>query len=279
YGKTRNRLFKDAGIPGPEPVIYIGNFHQFVLKNVDLDNYPVDKSLLLERGTNWKRIRNIVTPTFSGSKLSLILDRIDQCACILTDNFAKAAESNQSIDVKRYFGAFTMDAISSTTFRIEVDSQSDFKNAFVEEAKKFFGEGIQNPLVMIVMIFPALTPLFRALGASTFSRTTLRFFSKVLNEMIEQRKADLKEGKMKRQDFFQLLMDAEDDGTDTQGGSQKKKMTNDEIIGQAMLFFIAGYETMANTLHFGAYSLAKNPDVQKRLTEEIDSVLGDVCNF
>ncbi|XP_046574767.1 cytochrome P450 3A17-like [Haliotis rubra] len=56
---------------------------------------------------------------------------------------------------------------------------------------------------------------------------------------------------------------------------RKKKMTNDEIIGQALLFFIAGYETTANTLHFVAYSLAKNPDVQKRLTEEIDSVLGD----
>ncbi|XP_046574763.1 cytochrome P450 3A5-like [Haliotis rubra] len=322
YGKKKNRLFKDAGIPGPEPVIYIRNFHQFVLKgpnnkdwekygkvfgiflgglpmitvtdpeiakeilikdfqhftdrtNLDLDNYPVDKSLLLEKGTNWKRIRNIVTPTFSGSKLRLMCDRIDQCACILTNNFVKAAESNQSIDVKRYFGAFTMDAISSTAFGIEVDSQSDFKNAFVEEAKTFFGEGIQNPLVVIVMMFPALTPLFRALGASMFSRSTLKFFTKVLNEMIEQRKADLKEGKMKRQDFFQLLMDAEDDGTDTQGGSQKKKMTNDEIIGQALLFFIAGYETTANTLHFVAYSLAKNPDVQKRLTEEIDSVLGD----
>ncbi|XP_067673016.1 cytochrome P450 3A5-like [Haliotis asinina] len=322
YGKKRNCLFKDVGIPGPEPVIYIGNFHQFVLKgpnnkdwekygkvfgifigglpmitvtdpeiareilikdfqhftdrtSIALDNYPVDKSILFEKGANWKRIRNIVTPTFSGSKLRLMCDRIDQCACTLTNNFVKAAESNQSIDVKRYFGAFTMDVISSTAFGIEVDSQSDSKNAFVDEAKKFFGEGIQNPLVMIVLIFPALTPLFRALGVSTFSPSTLKFFTKVLNEMIEQRKGDLKDGKMKRQDFFQLLMDAEDDGTGSHSESQRKKLTNDEIIGQALLFFIAGYETTANTLHFVAYALAKNPDVQKRLTEEVDSVLGD----
>ncbi|XP_067674794.1 cytochrome P450 3A5-like [Haliotis asinina] len=322
YGKKRNRLFKDAGIPGPEPVIYIGHFHQFVMKgayikewekygkvfgvflgglplisvtdpeiirevcikdfqhftdrtNLDLDDYPVTKSILLEKGANWKRIRNIVTPLFSGAKLRMMCDRIDQCSCVLTNNFVKAAESNQSIEVKPYFGAFTMDAISSTAFGIDVDSQSDFKNVFVEEAKKFFGEGIQNPLVMLAMIFPALTPLFRALGVSTFSRSTRKFFTKVLNEMIEQRKADMRAGKTKRHDFFQLLMDAEDDGSDSQGGPQRKKMTNEEIIGQALLFFIAGYETTANTLHFVAYSLAKNPDVQKRLTEEVDSVLGD----
>ncbi|XP_046574770.1 cytochrome P450 3A29-like [Haliotis rubra] len=38
YGKRRNRLFKDAGIPGPEPVIYIGNFHQMIKHGLDFDN-------------------------------------------------------------------------------------------------------------------------------------------------------------------------------------------------------------------------------------------------
>ncbi|XP_067675347.1 cytochrome P450 3A24-like [Haliotis asinina] len=327
YGKKRNRFFKDAGIPGPEPVIYIGNFHQMIKNGLDfenkhfkqygkvfgvflgglpmvnvldpdiareilirdfqhftdrvildLSNYPVNKSILLEKGANWKRIRNIISPTFSASKLRMMCDRINQCADKLTTNFVKAAESNERIDVKGYFGAFTMDAIASTAFGIEVDSQSDFKHVFVEEAKKFFGPGFLNPVMMIIMIFPALIPFFRALGVSTFSKSTLKFFTKVLNEMIEQRKADLRDGKTKRQDFFQLLMDAEDDGTDenpNQSGSQSKKMTNDEILGQALLFFIAGYETTANTLHFVAYSLAMNPDVQQRLTEEVDTVLGD----
>ncbi|XP_046554341.1 cytochrome P450 3A5-like isoform X2 [Haliotis rubra] len=327
YGKKRNRLFKDAGIPGPEPVIYIGNFHQMIQHGLDFDNkhfkqygkvfgiflgglpmvsvldpdiareilirdfqnftdrvildlsnYPVNKSVLLEKGANWKRIRNIISPTFSASKLRLMCDRINQCADKLTTNFVKAAESNERIDVKGYFGAFTMDVIASTAFGIEVDSQSDFKHVFVQEAKKFFGQGILNPVMMIIMLFPALTPFFRALGVSGFSKSTLKFFTKVLNEMIEQRKTDLRNGKPKRQDFFQLLMDAEDDGTDenpSQSGSQSKKMTNDEILGQALLFFIAGYETTANTLHFVAYSLAMNPDVQQRLTEEVDSVLGD----
>ncbi|XP_046574762.1 cytochrome P450 3A24-like isoform X2 [Haliotis rubra] len=325
YGKKRNRLFKDAGIPGPEPVIYIGNFHQFVLKgpnnkdwekygkvfgifigrlpmiivmdpniardilikefhhfperlNIDLNNYPINKSIFLEKGANWKRLRNIVSPTFSGSKLRLMCDQINKCADILTNNFGKAAESTQSIDVKRYFGAFTMDAIASTALGIEVDSQSDFRNVFVEQAQKLLQEGTQSPIIMITFLFPELTPLFKALGVSYFPKSSLKFFTRVLKEMIEQRKADLRDGKPKRQDFFQLLMDAEDDGTDdnpSQSGSQSKKMTNDEIIGQALLFFIAGYAGTAKTLHFVAYSLATQPNVQQRLTEEVDLVLGD----
>ena len=39
-----------------------------------------------------------------------------------------------------------------------------------------------------------------------------------------------------------------------------------------MLFFIAGYETTNSTLGFIVYSLATNPEVQKKLIDEIDEV-------
>lgn len=48
-------------------------------------------------------------------------------------------------------------------------------------------------------------------------------------------------------------------------------LTDHEIISQATMFVFAGYETSAITLVFLAYSLAQNPEVMKRLQEEIDS--------
>lgn len=48
------------------------------------------------------------------------------------------------------------------------------------------------------------------------------------------------------------------------------------MTGNAIIFFIAGYETTASTMAFMAYCLATNPDCQKRLINEIDSAIGQV---
>lgn len=48
-------------------------------------------------------------------------------------------------------------------------------------------------------------------------------------------------------------------------------LTDHEIISQATMLLFAGYETSATTLVLLAYSLARNPEVMKRLQVEIDS--------
>lgn len=49
-----------------------------------------------------------------------------------------------------------------------------------------------------------------------------------------------------------------------------KPLTVDEVVGQAFLFLIAGYEFITNTLSFATYLLATNPDCQEKLLREVD---------
>ena len=49
-----------------------------------------------------------------------------------------------------------------------------------------------------------------------------------------------------------------------------KPLTVDEVVGQAFLFLIAGYEIITNTLSFVTYLLATNPDCQEKLLREVD---------
>ena len=44
------------------------------------------------------------------------------------------------------------------------------------------------------------------------------------------------------------------------------------IIGQAIIFIMAGFETTASTLSSLSYCLAKNPDVLEKLVDEVDRV-------
>jgi cytochrome P450 len=50
----------------------------------------------------------------------------------------------------------------------------------------------------------------------------------------------------------------------------------EEIEANSLTFFIAGYDTTANTLSFACYCLATNPEIQDKVFEEIDTVLTEV---
>ena len=54
----------------------------------------------------------------------------------------------------------------------------------------------------------------------------------------------------------------------------EQTLTDDEILGNAFLFIVAGHETTANILHFALVFLAMNPWSQKRLQADLDNLLG-----
>lgn len=47
----------------------------------------------------------------------------------------------------------------------------------------------------------------------------------------------------------------------------------DELAAQVFIFFLAGFETSSTTMSFCLYELALNPDIQRRVQDEIDNVL------
>ena len=57
--------------------------------------------------------------------------------------------------------------------------------------------------------------------------------------------------------------------------TENKKLEDDDVVAQCIIFLLAGYETSSTTLSMTCYHLATNPDVQDRLQQEIDNVWTD----
>ena len=52
-------------------------------------------------------------------------------------------------------------------------------------------------------------------------------------------------------------------------------LSNVEIVSNAFLFFLAGFHTTSAGTRFLMYELARNPECQEKLIEEIEREVGD----
>uniref|UniRef100_A0A914DF90 Cytochrome P450 n=1 Tax=Acrobeloides nanus TaxID=290746 RepID=A0A914DF90_9BILA len=188
----------------------------------------------------------------------------------------------------------TMNVIARAAFSLEVNAFQGEETEFFKEAKKFFKVNFMDPRLLFMITFPNVSKQIQQLtGCSLFMNKTNTFFKEMLGEILDQRRAD-KEAAEKYTDFFQLLLNALDEGNDSQneklstedsdiihgdtengGGKWKKSISRIEILAQSFLVLIAGYETTATTLHMIIYMLAKLPEIQDRLRDEINNILED----
>lgn len=72
-------------------------------------------------------------------------------------------------------------------------------------------------------------------------------------------------------DLLQLMIDATAEGEEEEG--MKKKLTDFQVIGNAITFMLAGYESTAIGLSNTSYFLALNPHIQEELQKKIDTYM------
>ncbi|GFT54952.1 cytochrome P450 3A21 [Nephila pilipes] len=247
---------------------------------------PVSDSMLPAlSGDAWRRVRNIITPTFTTGKIKRMMSIVKDCSKGVVDNFKTFSANGKHLDMKKMYGAFTMDVIASAAFSTKVDSLNDPENEFVKAGKNAFSTDFSWRFALF-QLFPNL---MKALRVPIFPPDPIEFFKRVTIRIIEERK---RTGQT-RNDFLQLLIDTAKEvsqdhkqeeekadaitaGYEVDGRSQQpvktsnvKNLSEDEMVAQCVIFFLAGYDTTASALSYASYLLALNPEVQDKLFAEI----------
>ncbi|XP_057551880.1 cytochrome P450 3A24 [Hippopotamus amphibius kiboko] len=212
----------------------------------------------------WKRLRTLLSPTFTSGKLKEMFPIIGQYGDVLVRNLRKEAEKGKPINMKDIFGAYSMDVITSTSFGVNVDSLNNPQDPFVEYARKLLRFDILDPFLLSIILFPFLTPVFELLNISMFPRSSVNFFTKSIKRMKESR---LNDKQMHRVDLLQLMINSQN----AKEIDTHKALSDEELVAQSVIFIFAGYEATSNTFSLLMYILATYPDVQQKLQEEIDA--------
>uniref|UniRef100_A0A8C8SEU2 unspecific monooxygenase n=1 Tax=Pelusios castaneus TaxID=367368 RepID=A0A8C8SEU2_9SAUR len=227
----------------------------------------------LAEDEQWKRIRTVLSPTFTSGKLKEMFPIIKQYGEVLVKNVHKKVEKDEPVAVKDIFGAYSMDVVTSTSFGVNIDSMNNPNDPFVKEIKKLVKFNFFDPLFILIFVCPFFVPILKKMNVNFFPKDPIKFFTKSISRIKEERK---KEAKGSRTDFLQLMINSQNSNTihESNGVNHTYKgLTDIEILAQAFIFIFAGYEPTSNALCYLSYELATHPDVQQKLQQEIDSVL------
>uniref|UniRef100_A0AAQ5WW09 unspecific monooxygenase n=1 Tax=Amphiprion ocellaris TaxID=80972 RepID=A0AAQ5WW09_AMPOC len=230
-------------------------------------NGPLYDAVTVAEDDQWRRIRSILSPSFTSGRLKEMLDIMKQHSANMMSSLKKKADKDEPIALKDVFGSFSMDIVTSTAFSVDIDSLNNPSDPFVTNIKKMLKFDLFNPLLIIIGFFPFMGPIFEKMEFSFFPKSVTDFFVAALQK-IKSSRANGKQ--MNRVDFLQLMIDSQKNSGPSEA-DRDKSLTDHEILSQSMIFLFAGYETTSSTLTFLAYNLATNPGVMKKLQQEIDT--------
>ncbi|NWX16379.1 CP3AO protein, partial [Aegotheles bennettii] len=222
----------------------------------------------LAEDEQWKRIRTVLSPTFTSGKLKEMFPIMKHYGEALVKNVQKRIEKDNSVSLKDIFGSYSMDVVTSTSFGVNIDSMNNPKDPFVREMQKLVKFDFFDPVFIVAFAFPFLIPLMEKMNISFFPAGAVDFFMRSISKIKQDREKDVHKGRV---DFLQLMIESQN--STNEANHPYKALTDSEVLAQAFIFIFAGYEPTSNTLGYLAYELAMHPDVQQKLLEEIDTVL------
>ncbi|KAF5296484.1 hypothetical protein FQR65_LT01473 [Abscondita terminalis] len=230
-----------------------------------------ERNIFALQGERWKSMRSTLSPSFTSSKMkmmfNLMMETVDKFVSFFEEEIKR--KGCLTLEMKNVFTRFATDVIASMAFGYSCDSLREENNKFYVSAKKIIPDEnlIQNIKQLLMLALPKAAKLF---GLTFWPKSTTNFFYGIIKRNVKERE----EKGIVRYDMVHLMMEEK---KSREQSNAKEAITDVDITAQAMLFFLAGFETVSTLMCFTAYELAVNKDVQKRLQAEVDDTL-KLCN-
>ncbi|TFK82927.1 cytochrome P450 [Polyporus arcularius HHB13444] len=236
------------------------------------------KGLVWAEGDDHKTQRRILAPAFSSEAIKGMADDISECSEKLESrltNHILSAGGSATVNMIEYASTCTLDIIGRVAFG------HDFKAGQSTEAKEIHtswlghvntGLGFGGFVAMLVMrAVPFITLLLTKLPIEA-----IRAGGRIREITTKLSMRLLESGTIneKGRDIMSILMKAERDAA--KGDRTQGRLTPQQIVDNVNTFIMVGHETTAGSLSFTLLELARHPEVQQRLREEIRTVGRDL---
>src|SRR5579863_8266433 len=205
--------------------------------------------LLLSEGEFWRRQRKLIQPAFHQDRIAAYAETMVGYAQRMLASWS----DGQTLDIHEAMMRLTLGIVAKTLFDADVSHEAEDVDAALSI---LMGKFLRQ--AGLALLLPAWVPL----PTSRLLKRAVGRLDKVIYGIIGQRRAS---GQMSG-DLLSVFLQAHDD--------EGVGMTNRQLHDEIMTLFLAGHETTANVLSWTWLLLGQNPEVERKLVEELRRVLG-----
>jgi len=223
-------------------------------------------------GEVWKRHRKIVNPAF---RKQFTLQTFNPIASKLTDAWGNGGVYNVSDWMQR----MTLDALGHAIFNTDFNTIQNSNSEFVTAYNHIIKKAIDVKWIYFYRFDRRWNPLRREAWQS-FDK-----FMDYLKSLLEKKRSELHqmyekgidiESERKNLDLLTLMLYANENDDDEKGQS---RLSDEELLANCFIFFIAGHETSATSLSTCIYYLARHPEIQEKARQEALKALESSLDF
>uniref|UniRef100_A0A1I8PTZ9 Cytochrome P450 n=1 Tax=Stomoxys calcitrans TaxID=35570 RepID=A0A1I8PTZ9_STOCA len=234
---------------------------------------PLSAHLVTLEGEEWRSMRHKLTPAFTSAKMKYMFPTVVQVGQRFAEVMAANLGESGVVELKDLCARFTTDVIGNGVFGIESNCLQNPQEVFRKMGKSVFTDKRHNAAVeQFIVTNPRIA---RKLNFKLFKDDLTKYFLDMVRQTMDYR---LKNN-IKRKDFMDLLMELKAENEELakagKGIDLSHGLTLEQITAQVFSFLIAGFETSSSTMSFCLYELARHPDIQDKLREEILQTLRD----
>lgn len=258
--------------------ILVKDFQHFVDRGLYHDeiNDPLSAQLFTMGSDKWRNLRVKLTPAFTSGKLKAMFSTLTDCGNILQRHMDHLVESKVNVELRELSARFATNCIASVGFGCDINCIDNPNTSFRKYGRQFFATTLKNGLRFLAMFnFPQILKTFKI-------RLVDHDIEDFMTTMVKQTMEFREKNNVVRKDYFQLLLQLRNTGnvqlddeweTVITNDEKGKQLTLTEVTAQAFVFYIAGFETTSATMAYCVYEITRNPDIQKKVHDEIDEVL------
>jgi cytochrome P450 len=279
---------------GPKQHVYLINNPDYIEKVLIYDHRNFKKGkrlqtakavlgegLVTSEGDFHDRQRRLILPIFHPKQIMTYGKVISDYASRFGDRW----KHGSAVDISPELMRLTLDIICKTVLNYDVESEAQQVGKALTTSRNY-SKRLQSPIGHVLDKFPILPAPRRA-------RQAKKELDSLVFGLISDRREQEESGSNNRyDDLLTRLLQAHDSNAGLAGpdgafstsrlassrSTSYGKMSDKQVRDEVMTIFIAGHETTANALTWTFYLLSQYPDVEMKLHDEIDSVLGAIDN-